>query len=104
MVSEILDKIINLIGFIPQQKGKPGSVFDRAVLDPVQANPVVKSDQTEHGQEETHPETDAPPKLERIIGSIVIPAIGSLEECQPINGAAWVGGKRITQLHGILIK
>jgi hypothetical protein len=65
---------------------------------------IVKAQQAEHGQEEPHTQTDASTELEGIVGRIIIPAIGRLEESQPINGAAGVGDERITQFERVFVE
>src|SRR5690348_17060996 len=97
-------KVIKLVRFISQHKGKSGSVPQRAVVDPVQTDTVIEAQQTEHRQEEPHPQAYAAPQLERIIGLIIIPAVCSFKKGQTIDGAARVGCERVTQLDRIFIE
>lgn len=93
-----------LIRFVSQHEGKPRRIAQRATIDPVETDTVVEAQQTEHRQEETHPETYASAELEGIVRFVVIPPVGCFEEGQTIDRTAGVRRKGIPQFQGILIK
>ena len=88
-----------------EHEGKPGGILQSlSGLDTIDTDTIVESEESEHGQEESHTDTGASTKAEGIIVFEIKPTIGRFEEREAIDGATWVRHQRVAHFQLIFIE